>query len=63
MPYSGPSDKNLPKNVKSMPPSKRKRWVAIFNNVMKECQAKGGKFSDCETKAFAIANGTLKKSK
>jgi len=68
MPYSGPADPGLPANVKKMPEKKRRQWVAIFNATMKRCQqgklppAPGGGGGDCESRAFAIANGTVKEA-
>src|SRR3990167_3883482 len=58
MPYDGPSDSNLPSNVKKMPAAKRRQWVKIFNSTMASCEG-----DDCEGKAFRIANGVLKKRK
>src|SRR3990170_7100925 len=68
MPYSGPGDPDLPANVKKMPEKKRRQWVAIFNATMKRCQqgklppGPGGAGGDCESRAFAIANGTVKEA-
>lgn len=61
MPYSGVSDSSLPSNVKKMPAKKKKAWVSTFNNVYKTCKEDGGSDSNCETKAFKIANGNAKK--
>lgn len=59
MPYSGPSDKSLPKNVKELGDKQRRQWVHIFNSTHAACQKKGGE--DCESVAFERANGVLKK--
>ena len=58
MPFSGPSDKSLPSNVKKLGSKERRRWVTVFNSSFSRCQSKGG--SDCEAVAFRNANGVLK---
>lgn len=60
MPYSGPSDKSLPSNVKKLGEKQRRQWLNVFNSSLKRCNAKGGK--GCEAAAFKVANGVLKKS-
>lgn len=60
MPYSGPDDKTLPENVKKMSAEMRNHWVGAFNGSMAECM-KNGDMGTCEPKAFAIANGAVKK--
>lgn len=52
MPYSGTSDSKLPAYVRSLGSNKRKRWVAVFNNVHKQ--------TGDEKKAFASANAIIK---
>lgn len=59
MPYSGPADTTLPKNVQQMQLPERERWVKVYNNSFDRCQADDGE--DCEGTAFRIANGTAKK--
>ena len=61
MPYSGVNDKKLPSNIKKLPAKKRSQWVKVWNSTYKACNDEGG--SDCEGKAFRIANGVLKKIK
>lgn len=58
MPYSGPSDKSLPKNVKKLGDKARRRWVKVFNSSLSRCSSKGDE--DCEAVAFRNANGTIK---
>lgn len=60
MPYTGPDDADLPSNVKAMGERDRERWVSIWNNTYRHCSDSGG--SDCEGKAFRVANGVLKES-
>jgi hypothetical protein len=55
MPYASGSDPKLPEYVRALGSNKRKRWVAIFNNVMKQ--------SGSEKKAFAAANAVIKEAK
>ena len=58
MPFSGPADSSLPKNVKSMSPSKRSQWVHVFNSAFASCQKAGG--SNCDGIAMRKANGVAK---
>lgn len=53
MPYSGPNDKKLPKNVQAMSDEKREAWVKTFNGVLEE--------TDDEGQAMAMANAAAKK--
>ncbi len=62
MPYSGIDDASLPTNVKEMDADARRRWVATWNAVYADCTGGGGTADDCEGKAFAVANGTAKRS-
>lgn len=41
MPYSGSADPKLPKYVQELDESKRKQWVAVFNDVYKETGDEG----------------------
>lgn len=52
MPYTGVNDPKLPANVKKLSADKRKKWIATWNSVFHE--------SGDESKAFRIANGTIK---
>lgn len=61
MPYSGPGDSSLPDNVKEMDEDQRAQWVEVFNSVMEKCTEDGGEAGECETSAFAQANGVIKK--
>lgn len=61
MPYKGPNDARLPSNVKKFGAKDRRQWVSIFNGTYKSCRKGGGKHITCESKAFRIANGVLKK--
>ncbi len=60
MPFSGPSDASLPKNVKSMSLTRRRQWVAVFNSSFSKCQKEGG--SNCDGVAMKKANGVAKKA-
>jgi len=62
MPYSGPSDENLPDNVKALPESQRSRWVQIWNSAYQKCMDDDGKQDTCETSAFRQANGVIGKA-
>src|SRR5688572_16927515 len=53
MPYNGPDDSSLPSNVQQMSTSKKKQWVAVFNQAVSD----GKK----ESEAFKLANGVVKK--
>lgn len=57
MPYENADDPNLPSNVKKLSKKKRKKWVAVWNDVFSKCQADDG--GDCEAAAFKAANGTI----
>ncbi len=54
MPYSGISDPDLPKRVKTMSEHDRRIFVSVFNNAIKE-------YNGDEGKAFATAYAALKK--
>ena len=68
MPYSGPDDPDIPKNV---PKDKKAQWVEVFNSAFASCKKKGlkkvaknpSKFKNCEAFAFANANGAIKRDK
>jgi len=60
MPYSGASDPDIPSNV---PKNKKAQWVKIWNSTYKDCISGGKSASSCETKAFKVANGVIKKTK
>lgn len=64
MPYSGPDDKTLPSNVQELPIALRKQWVAVWNDTYANCKNPkigGGAGTNCETVAFRMANGVIKK--
>lgn len=63
MPYDSISDSKLPSNVKELPTEKKKMWVATFNSVYGKCKDDGGDNKNCETQAFRIANGVVKKER
>jgi len=60
MPYSGPNDDKLPKNVSNLPEGERARWVEIWNSAYEKCQEEHGE--DCEASAFRQANGVVLKA-
>jgi hypothetical protein len=59
MPYSGPGDSKLPKNVRNLPENERAQWVEVWNSAYQACQKDGG--DDCEAVAFQKANGAVLK--
>lgn len=59
MPYSGPGDDSLPKNVKEMGEKDKAQWVEVFNSAYAKCTDEGG--TDCEGSAMAQANGVVSK--
>jgi hypothetical protein len=65
MPYS-PDDPNLPDYVKSLSAKRKRQWTDIFNSSYSRCMK--GKSGDdagkqCESSAFAQANGVVKVGK
>jgi hypothetical protein len=60
MPYSGPKDSKIPKNV---PSNKKAQWVKVWNSAYASCTEEGGTAKNCETKAFKMANGVIKNAK
>lgn len=58
MPYTGPSDQNLPGRIKRLPAPDRDKWVKVWNNAYRACSRKGD--DDCEGHAFRVANAALK---
>lgn len=58
MPYTDASDPNLPEYVQKLPDLKKRQWIAVWNSSYKRCRDKGG--DDCESSAFAQANGVVK---
>ena len=36
-------------------------WMHIWNSAYRSCSEKGSKPADCEARAFATANGTMKR--
>lgn len=59
MPYTVNSP-NLPSNVKALPAVKKRQWIAVWNSAYAKCISDGGKVADCESGAFAQANGVVK---
>lgn len=53
MPYSGVNDADLPAHVKKMPISKRRQWIAVFEDILKS--------SGDEGQAMAGANAAVKR--
>ena len=60
MPFSGPSDPDLPSNVSGLSLAKREQWVGAFNGRHDACIADGGTADTCEPSAFAVANAAIK---
>ena len=60
MPYSSSEDESLPSNVKKAPKNLRKQFVAIFNSAMENCPNENDQ-GECESRAFRMANGVMKK--
>jgi cation transport regulator ChaB len=59
MPFSNISE--LPDNIKELPEKKQKQFLEVFNSALKKCEDDDG--DDCESSAFAQANGAVKDSK
>jgi 2'-5' RNA ligase len=55
MPFSGPNDPGLPKNVKGKSAKTRRQWVAVWNSVFKRTGDEGA--------AYKQANGVIKGKK
>lgn len=60
MPYSMSEPDKLPANVHKMPKKIQAQWCEVFNSALAKCKEEGGK--DCESSAFAQANGVAKKA-
>lgn len=60
MPYSGPDDPKLPENIQGKSEDDRSQWVAVWNDVYESCVSDGGDSADCEGKAFASANASIR---
>ncbi|KKK61600.1 hypothetical protein LCGC14_3012730, partial [marine sediment metagenome] len=58
MPYSGPNDSKLPKNVRALSIARRKQWVNVFNSSFEACKKAGR--SECDGEAMRKANGVVK---
>lgn len=66
MPFSGPDDDKLPGNVQKLTKPQREKWVKTWNATFENCRDEStgggaGSVEKCETVAFRIANGTIKK--
>jgi hypothetical protein len=62
VPYNGPKDDTLPAYVQKLDEKKRAQWVAIFNSAYKRCMDSDGGGKECESSAFAQANGVVIKN-
>lgn len=60
MPYSI-NDPDLPSNVKGLSDKTKRQWVHIWNSTYSSCVEDGGSAKTCESKAFRVANGVIKK--
>lgn len=58
MPFSGPSDPELPDHIQKLSLAKRRQWVGAWNGSFRDCQDEGA--GDCEGRAFRIANAAIK---
>lgn len=59
MPYSGPGDDSLPAYVQELSEEDRAQWVEVFNSAYSRCIADDGETTECESSAFAQANGVV----
>ena len=62
MPFTGPNDSKLPSNVEGLSIDLRRQWVGAWNGRFEECQSDGGSADECESSAFAVANGAIKEN-
>jgi hypothetical protein len=61
MPYSSTAD--LPANVRALSPKSQRQWMHIWNSAYSRCVNGGtNDRDDCESRAFAQANGVVLKS-
>jgi len=51
---------DVDKHNKGLSPNQKKQWVAVANDALKRCEAKGGK--DCDAHAIRQANAAVAKS-
>lgn len=53
---------DAPANVQKLPAKKRRMWIRIWNSAFARCQSapNGLPGKDCESSAFAQANGVVK---
>lgn len=58
MPYTVDSA-NLPDNVKELSDKKKSQWVKIWNSAYDSCIDDDGTAKECESSAFAQANGVV----
>jgi len=59
MPYKL-GDSNLPSNVKTMDEKDQEKWIEVWNSAYESCIDDSGESDDCESSAFAQANGVIK---
>lgn len=59
MPYSAISE--LPDQIRELPAQRQRQWMAVWNSSYAACMKdEFSKASDCESEAFAKANGVIK---
>ncbi len=58
MPYKLDSP-NLPKQVKEAGESRKRQWIAIWNDTFQKCITNGGSPETCEAGSFRKANGVV----
>jgi len=63
LPYSGPSDKDLPKHIKAMSAHQREVFVAAFNGAYSSRLEETGDKAEAERYAYAVATAAAKKAK
>lgn len=62
MPYKTADDPTLPNHIKKLPIAKRSQFVQTFNRTYNDCKFRL-KGTDCEGKAFRIANAAVAKER
>ena len=65
MPYTGPNDPSLPKDIMDRSVSDREKFVATFNSVYDKCINESSSLANdsCEGRAFRVARSAISNEK